>query len=174
MGEEPREPATARSPTGRASRFLELGRISSAHGLRGEVKLALHWAGSAAVEVGAALWLGDGEARCRREVEGARGTERLRIVKLRGVDDRDAAEALRGHAVSVERSGLPELADGEYYLADLPGMRVEGPSGPVGRVVEVRAHPTVDTAVIELERGDRVEQPLVAGLVEEVDRKSVV
>ncbi|MCC6217669.1 MAG: 16S rRNA processing protein RimM [Polyangiaceae bacterium] len=155
------------APTG--ARVVELGRIAAAHGLRGELRLALHWSGSESIAPGARLWIGADASRREHRVESVRGSARGRLVKLRGVDDREAAEALRGAPVAVERDALPPLAAGEYYLADLPGLRVEGPAGLIGRVIEVRTHPTVDTAVIELGDGARVEQPLVEGLVEAVD-----
>jgi 16S rRNA processing protein RimM len=46
------------------------------------------------------------------------------LVKLAGVDDRDAAEALRGQPLSVLRDELPPAGDDELYVADLIGCRV--------------------------------------------------
>jgi 16S rRNA processing protein RimM len=91
------------------------------------------------------------------------------LLRLDGIDTREAAESLRGCTISVDRGALPPLEPGEYYLCDLVGMRALGPSGDIGRVVEVQVHPTVDAVVIEMDDGKRVEQPLTEPWVERVD-----
>ena len=53
----------------------------------------------------------------------------LAIVRAKGVDTRDAAEALRGLTLYVVRDSLPDLDDGEFYHADLLGMMVRGQNG---------------------------------------------
>jgi 16S rRNA processing protein RimM len=70
--------------------------------------------------------------------------------------------------VLVERAQLPDLADNEYYLADLVGARVLAPDGEVGRVVELIFYPSVDCMVIESATGQRMEQPLLPEWVAEV------
>jgi 16S rRNA processing protein RimM len=94
------------------------------------------------------------------EVERARPSGPGAIVRFAGVQDRTAAEALRGARVLVERADLPPLAPGEYYLADLVGLRVQGPEGPVGEVVEVNAYPSVVSISVRLADGRLAEQPL--------------
>jgi 16S rRNA processing protein RimM len=83
------------------------------------------------------------------------------LVKLAGIGDRSAAEALRGRAVWVARSELPLVEDDEYYLVDLIGAQVIGPDGEVGTVVEIATHPSVDALVIRTPDGRQLEQPLV-------------
>jgi 16S rRNA processing protein RimM len=91
------------------------------------------------------------------------------LLSLDGIDDRDGAEARRGHAVRVRRELLPKLGDGEYYLCDLIGAEVDSPEGSVGRVVEVQMYPSVDAVVIEAEDGARYEQPLLDEWLARVD-----
>jgi 16S rRNA processing protein RimM len=47
------------------------------------------------------------------------------VARIAGIDDRDKAEALKGLGIYVARSRLPKLDDGNYYWADLEGLRVE-------------------------------------------------
>ncbi len=62
----------------------------------------------------------------------------LAIVRVKGVDTRDAAEALRGLTLYVARESLPNVADGEFYHADLLGMTVKGQDGAeLGRLVAI-------------------------------------
>jgi len=91
------------------------------------------------------------------------------LVKLHGVDDRNAAEALHGASVSVPRAVLPALEPGEYYLADLVGAKLTGPEGVVGEVTAVVSHPTVDVVLVRLPDGKTVEQALSPPWLSHVD-----
>jgi 16S rRNA processing protein RimM len=158
------------SGAGQESSTIEIGRIGRAHGTRGDVKVALHWAGSQALHHVSTVVLrrpGDTDATWR--VERARPTPKGYLLKLEGIDDRTAAEAIRGASVLVDRGELPELEPGEYYLSDLVGLRVVSPAGPVGEVVEVRSHPSVDTIIIRGANGALFEQPLSPPWLDVVD-----
>src|SRR5690606_33020926 len=51
------------------------------------------------------------------------------VIQLPGVEDRDAAESLRGAEIFVPRGALPPPAPGEYYWVDLEGLRVRNTDG---------------------------------------------
>lgn len=148
---------------------LEVGRVSKAHGIAGELRIVPHWESSDALSQVSELWLTVNGRRAAYEVERARSVPRAYLVKLRGVDDRNAAEALHGATVSVARAVLPPLEPGEYYLIDLVGAKVNGPGGEVGEVQGVVSHPTVDVIVVRLPDGKLVEQPLSEPWLERVD-----
>jgi 16S rRNA processing protein RimM len=59
------------------------------------------------------------------------------IVRAPGIEDRDAALALRGRELFVPRRALPELGADEFYVSDLQGLAVVRPGG--GRLGVVRA-----------------------------------
>jgi len=139
---------------------LEVGRVSKAHGITGELRIVPHWESSDALEQVSEIWLTLKDQRTAYAVERARPVPRAYLVKLRGVDDRNAAEALHGATVSVPRSVLPPLEPGEYYLIDLIGAKVVGPAGEVGEVTGIVSHPTVDVVVLRLLDGTSAEQPL--------------
>ena len=72
------------------------------------------------------------------EIERLRPSKGVVIAKFRGIDDRNAAEALNGVELFVERSALPPAEAGEYYHADLIGLEaVDADGQPLGRVVAV-------------------------------------
>jgi 16S rRNA processing protein RimM len=149
---------------------IEIGRIARAHGVRGWVKAHVYWSGSdALLEVGSVLVAAKGEPAAWRDIEEARRADRTVLLKLAGVNDRDAAEALRGATLALERSQLPPLEDGEYYLCDLVGAKVIVAGSLYGEVVEVRTHPTLDSIVIRTSDGKLVEQPLTEPWLESVD-----
>jgi 16S rRNA processing protein RimM len=148
---------------------IELGWVGKAHGLAGEVSIRLHYPQSRALsEVGHVL-LRDATGERWLQVQAARSCVGGMLVKLAGIDDRDAAARVRGARVLVDRAALPEPDEGEYYLADLVGARVEDPNGCVGEVVEVRVHATVDVMVIRTPAGELVEQPLAEPWIDVVD-----
>jgi 16S rRNA processing protein RimM len=145
--------------------LLAIGRVGRAHGLKGEVRVELHFDGSDALDHVDELWLSpkaetlDG-ARLYA-IEAARPVPRAYLIKLDGVSERNGADALRGSTVWVARSALPASDDSEYYLVDLIGAKVIGPEGEIGTVIEIATHPSIDALVIQTADGRRLEQPLV-------------
>jgi 16S rRNA processing protein RimM len=154
---------------------VEVGRVTRAHGIRGEVRVQLHWAGSRALEAVDTVWLACGSDAPRAyRVEAARPVAKAVLLQLEGISERDAAERLRGMVVSLPREALPPLEPGEYYLCDLIGARVVGPEGDIGRVEEIRVHPMVDSLVVRTTDGRLLEQPLVEPWLDRVDLSSGV
>lgn len=148
---------------------LEVGRVSKAHGITGELRIVPHWEASDALEQVEEIWLTCNGKRTPYALERARAVPKGYLVKLRGVDDRNAAEALQGATVSVARSALAPLEPGEYYLVDLIGAKVLGPEGELGEVTGIASHPTVDVIVVRLTDGTTVEQPLSEPWLARVD-----
>ena len=88
------------------------------------------------------------------------GTQDRPILRVEGVETREAAEALRGQAILAEL----DLGDDEYWAEDLVGLAVVDGDRPVGRVARVRAYPSCEV----LEVGDLL-IPLIDDAVREVD-----
>ena len=109
---------------------IEIGVVARAHGIRGEVRVHLHNPASTALDDAEVLWLGEREYA----IESARPVAGAYLVALAGVEDRNAAEALRGRPVWVARDDI-DLDEGELLLADLVGCRVELPDGSEWGVV---------------------------------------
>ena len=70
-------------------------------------------------------WLGKGDDWREMVVETAKVHNDVIVVKLKGIDDRDAALACKGKQIAVPRSQLPEAEENEYYWSDLIGVRVK-------------------------------------------------
>ena len=119
-------------------RWVELGRIGAPFGLAGWVHVS-SFTEPAESLLGYREWVlrpEGGERTSHRiaeaEVQGQ--GERL-VVRLEGVEDRNAAALLTGAWVEVERAKLPPTGDREYYRADLIGLEVENLEGiALGRV----------------------------------------
>lgn len=150
--------------------LLELGVITKPHGVRGELKVQLHWSESTVLAGLETVFLSQ-PSRPREpwRVESVRYSNKGPLLRLAGVDSRETAESLRGARLSARRADLPPLEPGEYYLIDLLGCEVRAPSGSLGRVVEVHTHATLDTLVVLDASGKRREQPLGDSWIEEVN-----
>jgi 16S rRNA processing protein RimM len=70
-------------------------------------------------------WLGKGDDWREMVVETAKVHNDVIVVKLKGIDDRDAALACKGKQIAVPRAQLPEADENEYYWSDLIGVRVK-------------------------------------------------
>jgi 16S rRNA processing protein RimM len=113
-----------------------VAQIGAAHGIRGEVKLKSFTADPMAVKDYGPLSSEDG-ARCF-ELAAVRPAKGHLVVRLRGIDDRNAAEKLAGLKLFVSRERLPPPEPDEFYHADLIGLAAVGTDGSaVGTVVAV-------------------------------------
>jgi 16S rRNA processing protein RimM len=135
-----------------AEELVELGAVMRGHALAGELVLKVFNPESDLLaslrEV--ILRAPTGETK-RYRVRSSRGGKDP-LLALEGVDSRDAADALRGHVLCVERAALPPLEEGEYYLCDLPGLAVHSAQGDkIGYVDDVIEYPSVSALVVVVE-----------------------
>jgi 16S rRNA processing protein RimM len=144
-----------------------VGRITKAHGLRGEVAVQVFSDNPDRFAEGAHVYLEDGRDLA---VRGARWTGSRLLVAFEGVEDRTAAEGLRGRALVVPRSMLPELPEGEYWPHDLVGCQVVTESGrSLGRVTDVIENPANDLWAAVDEDGAETLIPAIRDVVVSVD-----
>ncbi|MBA3676198.1 MAG: 16S rRNA processing protein RimM [Sphingosinicella sp.] len=128
---------------------VTLAAIIGAHGLNGEVRLKLFAETVESLSWHQMILAGDRELTLK-SVKAAGGTP---IARFAEINDRNQAEALRGTALSIPRSSLPPLKDGEYYHADLIGLPCQDASGgPLGSVIAVENFGAGD--IIEIEKPD--------------------
>jgi 16S rRNA processing protein RimM len=102
-----------------------VGRFHGAFGVRGELKLESFTVPPERIFKYQPWTLRDAQGR-ERPCTGANGRTSPKgvVARLPGIEDRDAAEALRGTEIWVPRSTLPPPEPGEYYWVDLEGLRV--------------------------------------------------
>ena len=99
---------------------VALAAVAGAHGINGEVKLKLFATSADSLARHHTVLVG-GEPLAMSNV---RHGGKTAIARFKGVNDRAAADALRGQLVEIERGALPALDDDEYYHADLIGLPV--------------------------------------------------
>jgi 16S rRNA processing protein RimM len=105
----------------------------------------------------------------RYPLESVRPHKGVLLIKLEGVDDRDAAEELRGMLVQVPLEEAVPLEEGEYYHFQLIGVDVETETGEwLGRVADVIATGAADVFVVRGPRGE-VLLPAIEDVILELD-----
>ena len=109
----------------------------------------------------------DGHSRMFSVAESKVAGDELQVL-FSGIDNRDAAFALRGHTVEIDRADFGDTEDGEYYWADLIGLNVVNRQqqclGTVSKLLETGAH---DVLVVDGEFGQKL-IPFVAQYIDEV------
>ncbi len=148
--------------------WVVLGRVGAPFGVRGWVKVQSFTEPLEGIVNYVPWHLARNGSLGTRAVLDWKAAGRQIAVRLEGVDTREAASALTGAEVRVERSALPPTAPGEYYWDDLVGLEaVSGDGEPLGRVagiLELPAHPVL---VLKGERERLV--PLVRERLVDVD-----
>ncbi|WP_374310705.1 ribosome maturation factor RimM [Dongia sp.] len=132
-----------------------MGAIIGAHGIKGEVKVKSFAGTPAAIATYGALVDAKGRTFDLALVGKATAGKDTLIARIKGVADRNAAEALKGVELFVARDRLPQIADEEeFYLADLIGLSAVDQEGTQhGRVVAVENYGAGD--VLSLEGGPK-------------------
>jgi 16S rRNA processing protein RimM len=151
------------------SRRILLGRILSAHGIRGDVLVASYAGEPQAIAAYGPLETD--KAGHRLELSVVRVTPKGVVARIAGVNDRNAAEALKGVLLYVDRSRLPSAEEGEFYRADLVGLTAEDHEGHrIGTVVAVENYGAGDILELRLEGSRKTEMvPFADAFVPEVD-----
>ncbi|MCY0092682.1 ribosome maturation factor RimM [Hoeflea ulvae] len=166
-----------------------IGVIGAAQGIRGEVRIKPFTEDPMALAEYGALYTSDGR---RFEILDARAAKTVVVVRLRGINDRNAAEALKGLELFIDRSSLDdeELEEGEYFHADLEGLEAWDADGQFwgevsgvldfggGDLLELRDEgkkpvviPFTLAAVpqVDIEAGRILVDPIAAGLIDTGD-----
>ena len=128
------------------NRPVTLAAIIGAHGVAGDVRLKLFGEGVASIK--AHKWFNGGTLTVQTLRDDGKGGA---VARFAEVNDRNAAEALRGTTLTVPRDALPPLGEGEYYHADLLGLPAVTTDGEaLGTCIAIENYGAGD--VIEIER----------------------
>ena len=149
-----------------------VARIGAAHGVRGEVKLWSFTEDPEAVADYGPLETEDGTRRF--EIESLRAAKDHLVARLKGVDSRNTAEALRNVELYVPRERLPAIdEDDTFYVADLIGLTAVTAEGEaLGRVTAVHNFGAGDIIEIAPAEGAPLMLSFTGANVPEVDLAS--
>lgn len=148
---------------------IKVGKIVSAFGIRGEVKVYPYTDVPDRFEQLDSVMAETEEL----EIRSVRYQKNLVLLKFKGVDDRNAAEALRGRFLTIDRDHLRETEEDEYFIFDLIGLEAVDQDGKhIGKVTDVIQNTAQDLYEIEVESGNRYLVPAVYEFVTDIDINS--
>ena len=149
-------------------RYIEAGRIVNTHGVNGEVKIE--------------VWLDSPQFLRRFPRVFVSGTEKkliagkvqksFLIAKLEGVDDVNAAMALKGKTLTVDRNDV-RLPKGTFFVQDILGARVADEQGrEIGTLIDVLERPAQNIYVVQGETEHLI--PAVPEFIRSIDAEAGV
>lgn len=174
-----------------------IGKVTSAVGLKGEVKVYNYSDGIDIYENTPRLYVGDE----LMDVLGVRTQKHMVVLRLAQIPDRNAAERARGKEIFATEADLPQLPEGVYYVRDLIGMQVvteaehEAEHGTehdtaktehgaaeaehagsriLGEVTDVIQNTAQDLFEVRMESGKKVLIPRVDAYVKDIDEEKRV
>lgn len=148
---------------------LAVARVVGAHGLRGQLTCSLLTDFPERFKTTEEVLVG--EPPQLRRVERHRLDRERVILKLAGIDDRSAAEALRGALVQVPLDQAVKLPAGSYYWHEIVGLRVQDTHGRLlGHVAEVLPTGSNDVYVVRSREGELL-LPAIKDVVLDIDRE---
>jgi len=153
------------------STFL-LGVVVKAQGIKGEVKVK-PYTDTPDVLCGLKHLILKNE---KVNIQNVRADKTMAYIKITGIDDRDAAESLRGVEIYIEKENAPKLPANRYYIDDLIGCMVLDDSGEqLGRLTNVLQNGANDVYVIENEKGE-ILVPVLKSVIKEIeiDKKKII
>jgi 16S rRNA processing protein RimM len=149
--------------------WVEVGRVSRPHGIRGELRVKLHNPDSEILLRIDKVRLHNDQGSRLVDVRGARrAADGIVLMALEGIGSRSEAEAHRGMAILVPRDVLPKAQDNEFYVHDILGAKVVDSRGhELGKVVDYISYPSTDVLVVQGDK--RFEIPLIDDFVRSID-----
>ncbi|SCJ73058.1 Ribosome maturation factor rimM [uncultured Eubacterium sp.] len=145
---------------------IKIGRIVNAVALRGEVKVYNYSGYRERYEELKQIFVEDKEY----EIEKVRYQQHMVILKLTGIDDRNAAEAMKNKDIFITEDDLLELPEDTFYIRDLIGLSVIDieEDKPIGKIKDVLQPSSQDIYVVKLASGRDAMIPVVSEFVKEV------
>ena len=97
------------------------------------------------------------------------GTDERPVIRLAGLETREAAEALHGQPLQVALKDAPPLEPGEWWAHELEGLRVTDGDREVGTVRRMLELPSVEVLEVERPNGSELLVPMIGDAIRELD-----
>ena len=152
-----------------------IGKVGSPVGIKGEFRVNLYSQDSGNLKEGKVLLLERAEKSVSGAIEKVRYQKDKPVVRLTGIEDRNAAEDIRGMDVSIYAKDMEELPEGEHYVRDLIGCRVVDTAqdraeiGVLRDVIQNTAQSVLDVSTPD---GKQVLIPAVDAFLRSIDEEA--
>jgi len=152
--------------------LLQIGRIVGTHGIKGEVSVYPLTDDPRRFSIlkDCFLLTENNKTKTAAKAVGARYSNSKVILKFDGIDDRDAALALKGRFIAVTRENAVKLAPGTYFICDLIGCMVTcEESGELGIISDVLQTGANDIYVVKRENNKDLLIPVIKDVIKDID-----
>ena len=150
-------------------KLLQVGVISSTHGVRGEVKVFPTTDDAQRFRTLKKVILDTGKEHMTLEIQGVKFFKQFVILKFKGIDNINDIEKYKGKSLLVTREDAVELEEDEYFIADLIGMHVVTDEGEEGRLTDVIETGANEVYVVEFDKFGEVLIPAIYECILDVD-----
>lgn len=150
--------------------YLQIGEIVNTHGVKGEVKVIPLTDNQERFNDLRQVCLDmDGNLE-KLVIEGIKHFKNTVILKLKGIDTVEAAEAIKGLFLLVDRKNAVKLPDDSYFICDIIGSEVQDMAGAsYGKLTEVLSTGSNDVYVVKNEDGREILLPALKSVIREVN-----
>lgn len=149
---------------------LQVGVISSTHGIRGEVKVFPTTDDMNRFKKLKKVWLNTGREQILLEIQGVKFFKQFVILKFKGIDNINEIEQYKGKSLLIDREDAVDLEEDEYYIADIQGMEVFTEDGQFfGTLRDVLETGANDVYIIDSEKYGEVLIPAIKECVLDVN-----
>lgn len=154
--------------------LLQVGVISSTHGVRGEVKVFPTTDDPQRFKSLKNVILDTGKEQIPLEIQGVKFFKQFVILKFKGIDNINDIERYKRRSLFVTREDAVELEEDEYYIADLIGMDVITDEGEEGKLVDVIETGANEVYVVEFDKYGEVLIPAIHDCILDVDIEAMI
>lgn len=150
--------------------LLQVGVITTTHGVRGEVKVFPTTDDPMRFKKLKQVVLNTGSEKIQMEIEGVKFFKNLVILKFKGMDNINDVEKYRKKSLYVTREHAVKLNKDEYFIADLIGLAVHSDEGEdLGKITDVMQTGANDVYVIQKDGAAELLLPAIKDCVKQVD-----
>lgn len=150
--------------------LLQVGVVTTTHGVRGEVKVFPTTDDSARFKMLKNVILDTGKEKLDMEITSVKFFKNLVILKFKGYDNINDVERFRQAKLLVTRDNAVELAENEYFIADLIGLKASSDEGEdLGEITDVLQTGANDVYVVSKENTPDLLVPAIRDCVVNVD-----
>ncbi len=151
-------------------RYLAIGQVVRAHGIRGEISVAVLTDFPERLDTTEWVYLGNEFEADAYRLEKYRWHKKNVLLTLAGVTDRTQAEQLRGQLVQVPVEEAVPLPEGDYYLYQLKGLQVITTDGKVlGKITNILETKANDVYVVKGDGPQEILLPAIPDVVKAID-----
>lgn len=149
---------------------LQVGVISSTHGVRGEVKVFPTTDDVTRFRQLKKVYLDTGREMLPLEIQNVKFFKQFAILKFKGIDNINDIEKYRGKSLMIDREDAVDLDEDEYFIADMIGMKVYTEDGSeFGTLKDVMETGANDVYIIDSLEHDEVLIPAIRECILDVD-----